>query len=119
MVVPSLWHDTFPGVVFEALAFGKPVVGARRGGIPEMIHAGENGLLFEPDRPEELVAALRRLAGDTALRARMGQAARASARPFLDWDGWMAQYHAIYERLAHGPLRKAVSQPPFKSDIQA
>lgn len=112
VVVPSLWHDTFPGVVFEALAFGKPVIGARRGGIPEMIRGGENGLLFEPDRPGELVAALRCLAGDATLRARMGQAARDSARPFLDRDGWIAQYQTLYQSIVHGSLRTAVSSSP-------
>lgn len=108
VVVPSLWHEPLGMVVAEALAFGKPVIGSRRGGIPEMIRAGENGFLFEPDRPEELVAALRQLAGDATLRARMGEAARASARPFMDRDRWIAQYQALYQRLAHGSLRTAV-----------
>jgi glycosyltransferase involved in cell wall biosynthesis len=104
-------------VVFEALAFGKPVIGARRGGIPEMIHAGENGLLFEPEHPEELVAALRQLAGDAALRTRMGQAARASAAPFLDRDGWIDCYATLYADLARRPApagRTAASLPPRK-----
>ena len=105
MVVPSVWNEPLGMVVAEALAFGKPVIGSRRGGIPEMIRAGENGLLFEPDRPGELVAALRQLAGDATLRARMGEAARASARPFLDRDGWIAQYQVLYEQIAQRPLQ--------------
>lgn len=105
MVVPSVWNEPLGMVVAEALAFGKPVIGSRRGGIPEMIRAGENGLLFEPDRPGELVAALRQLAGDATLRARMGEGARASARPFLDRDGWIAQYQVLYEQIAQRPLQ--------------
>lgn len=108
MVVPSIWNDTFPGVVFEALAFGKPVIGSRRGGIPEMIREGENGLLFEPDTPGDLIAALRQLAADADLRHRMGEAARRSAQPFLDRDRWIAQYQALYQSIAHGSLRTAV-----------
>jgi len=108
MVVPSIWNDTFPGVVFEALAFGKPVIGSRRGGIPEMIREGENGLLFEPDTPGDLIAALRHLAADADLRHRMGEAARRSAQPFLDRDRWIAQYQALYQSIAHGSLRTAV-----------
>lgn len=109
VVVPSLWHEPFGMVVAEALAFGKPVIGSRRGGIPEMIRAGENGFLFEPDRPEELVAALQQLASDATLRARLSEAARASARPFMDRDRWSAQYLALYQRIAH---RRAVSSSP-------
>lgn len=119
MVVPSVVQEALGMVVAEALAFGKPVIGSRRGGIPEMVREEDNGVLFEPDRPEELVAALRLLAGDAALRGRMGQLARASARPFLDRDGWIDQYLALYERIAHGSLRKAEPQPPCKSDLQA
>ena len=111
VVVPSLWQEPLGMVVAEALAFGKPVIGARRGGIPEMIRAGENGFLFEPEQPEELVAALRCLAGDATLRAHMGEAARASARPFLDRDGWIDEYQTLYGRIAHGPLRTGAPQP--------
>jgi glycosyltransferase involved in cell wall biosynthesis len=99
VVVPSLWNEPLGMVVAEGLAFGKPVIGSRRGGIPEMIRHGENGLLFEPDRPGELVEALRQLAGDAALRARMGRAARISAQPFLDREGWIEKYLKVYECL--------------------
>ena len=100
-------------VVFEALAFGKPVIGSRRGGIPEMIREGENGLLFEPDAPGELVAALRRLAADPALRLRMAEAARASAQPFLDRAGWVGRYLALYDEvIRRGADRRAVASDP-------
>ena len=111
VVVPSLWHEPLGMVVAEALAFGKPVIGSRRGGIPEMIRGGENGLLFEPDRPEELVAALRQLGSDPALRVRMSEAARAAARPFMDRDRWVNQYQTLYQRLADGSSRAAVPTP--------
>ena len=47
VIVPSEWYENAPISVLEALAFGKPVVGARIGGIPEMIDEGVNGYLFE------------------------------------------------------------------------
>lgn len=111
VVVPSLWHEPFGMVVAEALAFGKPVIGSRRGGIPEMIRTGENGLLIEPERPEELVAALRRLASDAALRNRMGQTAKASARAFLDREGWVNQYLELYAKIlgSHLPQTRVAS----------
>lgn len=101
VVVPSLWQEPLGMVVVEAFAFGKPVIGSRRGGIPEMIRDGENGLLFEPDRPNELLAALQRLAGDRDLRSRMGDAARIAALPFLDHQGWISRHLNVYTAVAH------------------
>ena len=46
-VAPSVWPDPLPGVVREAMSKGKPVVGTRIGGIPDMIEDGETGLLVE------------------------------------------------------------------------
>ena len=115
MVVPSMWHEPLGMVVAEALAFGKPVIGSRRGGIPEMIREGENGLLFEPDTPGDLIAALRQLAADADVRHRMGEAAKRSARPFLDVDGWVDQYLTLYEQITHAPLRTATPQPAASS----
>lgn len=108
VVVPSVWNDNLPGVVYEGFAFGKPVVGSRRGGIPEMIHDGDNGVLFEPDRPQELCAAVRRLAADPTLRNRMAHAARTSARPFLDMARFVSAYENVYQA-AILQARRAVS----------
>lgn len=99
IVVPSLWHEPLGMVVAEALAFGIPVIGSRRGGIPEMIRDGVNGLLFEPDRPEELTQALRALSGDEGVRECMRLAARESARSFIDLVGWVDGYVALYHEI--------------------
>lgn len=96
VVVPSVCNDNLPGVVTEAFAFSKPVIGSRRGGIPEMIHDGENGLLFEPGRPRELATAMCRLADDAVLRQSMARAARKSARPFLDLGRFTTAYEEVY-----------------------
>ena len=96
VVVPSLWHDNLPSVVFEAFAFGKPVIGSRRGGIPEMIRDGNNGLLFEPNNEGELIKAMQKLLDDPSLRKQMGLAAKESAKPFLDVDAWTKRYIELY-----------------------
>jgi glycosyltransferase involved in cell wall biosynthesis len=49
-VVPSIWEDPFPGVVFESLGFGVPVIGNALGGIPEMVQDGINGVLLPPEQ---------------------------------------------------------------------
>ena len=68
-----------PRVVLEALCRGRAVVGARAGGIPDVVHDDETGLLVDPDRPEDIADALVRILSDHALAGRLGDGARARA----------------------------------------
>jgi glycosyltransferase involved in cell wall biosynthesis len=67
-----------PRVVLEALCRGRAVVGARAGGIPDVVWDGETGLLVDPDRPGEIADALVQILSDRALAERLG--AEGSAR---------------------------------------
>ena len=53
-MVPPIWYDNAPQVVFEALATKTPVIGSNIGGIPDFIKDGKNGFLFEAGNVEEL-----------------------------------------------------------------
>lgn len=80
VVVPSEWEENNPLTVIEAYAIGKPVVGARIGGIPELI-SPSTGWLFEPGNVEDLSDAI-----GNALAVSDGEYARmsASARRFAE-----------------------------------
>ena len=54
--VPSIWYDNSPIVLYESLLMGTPGLGARIGGIPELIEEGERGYLFTPGDADELAA---------------------------------------------------------------
>jgi len=58
LVVPSLWLENSPLVIHEAFMAGVPVVGARLGGIADLVDDGRTGLLYDPASPIELRAAL-------------------------------------------------------------
>ena len=49
-VLPSVWEN-LPHAAVEALAVGTPVVSTAVGGVPEVVHDGENGLLVAPNDP--------------------------------------------------------------------
>jgi glycosyltransferase involved in cell wall biosynthesis len=72
--------EAFGLVTVEALKSGRPVIGTRSGGTPEIVSDGVNGLLYEPGNAEQLAAALRRLATEPGLLARMSDNAQASTR---------------------------------------
>lgn len=71
-------REGIPVVLMEAMASGVPVVASRLSGIPELVEDEVCGLLTPPGDVEALATALRRLAGDPALRQRLGDAGRAA-----------------------------------------
>jgi glycosyltransferase involved in cell wall biosynthesis len=83
--------ETLGFVAMEAMASGVPAVGARAGGIPDVIHDEENGLLFQPGNLDDLSEKLSRLLTDTELRGRLAREARRSM------EGW--SWRAATERL--------------------
>jgi glycosyltransferase involved in cell wall biosynthesis len=54
IIVPSEWYENNPMTIIEAFAFGKPVIGSRTGGIPELIIENETGFSFEMGNAEDL-----------------------------------------------------------------
>ncbi len=103
VVVPSLLNDNLPGVVIESLAFGKPVIGSRRGGIPEMIVDGYNGLLFEPENLSDFAACLSKIYSDGDLYQYLEDNAKASSKQFLDVSRWIMKYEAVYSEVQRAP----------------
>jgi len=97
LVVPSLWDDPLPRVIYEAYAHGIPVVGARRGGIAEAIDDGVTGLLFEPSEPQALEGALVRLMSDRERIATMSAAALYKSRSFST-AAVVPRYVDVYRR---------------------
>ncbi len=78
----------------EAMASGTPVVAVREAGPVETVVDGETGFLCERD-PAELGEALARILGDTALRDRMGAAAREHVVANFTWDRSVAQLASL------------------------
>jgi len=75
-VVPSEWYENLPYAVLETFALGRPVVGARIGGIPELVEEGANGSLHVSGDARSLADALLRMTRPGADLVAMGAAAR-------------------------------------------
>lgn len=74
-VFPSIWEN-FPNVCLEAMAAGRAIVASSEGGMEEMLNHGACGRLVKPRRPQVLANAVIELLNDSALREKMGLAAR-------------------------------------------
>ncbi|WP_216919427.1 glycosyltransferase family 1 protein [Synechococcus sp. CCAP 1479/9] len=90
--------ETLGLVLLEAMAAGCPVVGANRGGIPDIVSDGVNGCLYDPDQPASLTTAVQRLLGDPAARRQLRLAAREEAERW-GWAGATAQLQGYYRQV--------------------
>jgi glycosyltransferase involved in cell wall biosynthesis len=99
LIVPSLWNDTLPTVVFESLVNGIPVIGSSRGGIPEMISEGNNGFLFNPDSPDELKDIILAIEKNPSIIDDMRDFSLRSAERFMDVESWIEKYLNIFSDL--------------------
>src|SRR5579859_4232843 len=80
VIVPSRWNEPFGLTALEALACGAPLIVAPRGGLPEV--AGDAAVYANPDKPEEIAAAITALVMDPARRQALSAAGRERARRF-------------------------------------
>lgn len=75
-VVPSTWYENCPMTILESFAACKPVIGARIGGIPELIDEGVDGFTFMSGNSEELAMRMKDLWQNKLLRTEMGRKGR-------------------------------------------
>ena len=76
VVFPSECYENAPMSILEGFAYGKPVIGADIGGVPEMITDGETGFLFPPGDAAALRERVCYLSERPSLIAAMGRKAR-------------------------------------------
>lgn len=97
VVHPTLF-DALPTALIEALAAGRPSVASKVGGVPEIVTGG-CGILVEPDRPEQLAAALTALAEDGDRRRGLGQRARERYEAEFSAAQWAARLRSLYDEV--------------------
>ena len=83
----------------EAAACGLPAIGARTGGIVDVIEEGASGLLVPPRDAAALASALRALVADPERRREMGRRAREVARDRFDLEDSVSRYVALFREL--------------------
>lgn len=93
IIVPSVWYENSPLVIYEAMALGKPIIGSRIGGIPELVKENVTGLLFEAGNSYELASKIDYITQNKDMVKQMGNAARTESLKF----GFDTHYEEIME----------------------
>jgi glycosyltransferase involved in cell wall biosynthesis len=93
----SRWEELFGWMIAEAMAYGKPIVATKVGGIPELIDDGMSGFLVERGDARAAADKLDQLACDPNLRNRMGAAGRNIVAEKFDLKHNVAQLMTLYK----------------------
>ena len=99
VIVPSRWFEPAPLVAIQAAHMGRPVVGARTGGIPELVADGATGVVVDKDDSEAIARAVIYLVQNPDEARAMGERARIRARDVFGWQRCIDAYEALYEEL--------------------
>jgi glycosyltransferase involved in cell wall biosynthesis len=107
VVHASTEPEPFGLVIAEGMACGKAVVISRAGGAAELVTDGVDAIATRPGDADALAAALGRCAGDPALRARLGAAARSTAVRRFDPAAFVRGFLDLYAALAREAVTPA------------
>lgn len=80
-ILPSN-REGIGSILFDAMDQGLPVVASRVGGVPDIVHDRENGILIDAASPDQLRAAILRLRDSIELRHALGARGREVARRY-------------------------------------
>ena len=115
LVLASGQPEPFGGVVVEAMALGKPVVGTRLGGTLEQIEHGETGLLIAANDPQAMADAIGQLLEDKGLRQRLGENGRERYLRDFEFQPFFQKMKSLYAGLAgqRKPTRAGSAWPTW------
>lgn len=99
MIVPSVWWDPYPTVVYEAYDRACPVLAARSGGLPESVTHDRTGLLHQPGDAEALAEHVMRIHHSPERAAEMGHAGRGWLLANSGVAFWWDQFSVIASQL--------------------
>ncbi|HMS15557.1 MAG TPA: glycosyltransferase, partial [Planctomycetota bacterium] len=97
--------ESFGLAALEAMACGIPVVGARAGGLPEVVEDGVSGILEPLGATERMGERLVQVLGNRNAARAMGEAARERAVSCFAADQIVPKYEELYARALSGGTR--------------
>jgi len=99
LVHTSTRPEPFGRVIIEAMSMQIPVIATNIGGPIEIISDGRDGILIEPNQPEQLAKTILMLLDDPERRQKIGKAARKTIEEFYDSKIVAEQVEMIYKKM--------------------
>jgi glycosyltransferase involved in cell wall biosynthesis len=106
LIMPSIWYESGPLVVIEALSLGLPVIAADLGNVAQLIRTTGAGLLYEPGNPAALAARLTEYASKPEAAVAMRKYARSAYESAHTPEKNYGRLMEIYEGVIRGDLFK-------------
>lgn len=107
IILPSKCLENNPMSIMEGFALGKPAIGSRIGGIPELIRDNVTGLTFEPGNPEDLRMKIEYLASNPDKIIEMGKNARLLVEQELNAERHYEKLIEIYNQAINSKAQTA------------
>lgn len=106
-ILPSR-KEGIGSILLDAMQHSLPVIASRVGGVPEVVKHRDNGLLIDPERPDQLAEAIVEMYRQPALRHEYGRRGESIASRYT--AGVMCgKYMALYEKVL-GPIAAAAAR---------
>lgn len=99
IVLPSIWYENCPYSILETMEIGKPIIGSKIGGIPELIEDEENGFLYEYNNIDELATKMRLLLENDNLAQSQGKKSRKLYEEKYSEEIYYNKIYKIYKSL--------------------
>lgn len=100
--------EPFGRIVIEAMALEKPVIVTNMGGPSEIITDGQDGILIEPNNPDQLAREVLKLLDDQDLREKIGKAARSKVEKMYDNMKTVKEVEQIYYKVLKDHAKKGI-----------
>ena len=97
LILPSN-KEGIGGILLDAMDQGLAIIASKVGGVPEIVHDGENGILIEPARPDQLKAGILKLKDSPQLRQRYGDRGRQISSEYTA-AAMSRKYEALYQSI--------------------
>lgn len=98
VIIPSIWPENFPTVCLEAMSIGRPVIGTKVGGIPEIIDDKVNGYLVKPKDSGQIAEKVIKLLLDKNLLKFMSKNSRIKSEKY-NVNNYVTEIEEVYQNI--------------------
>ena len=99
VVVPSIWYENCPYSILETMEIGKPIIGSKIGGIPELIEDGKNGFLYKYNDIKQLEEKMKLLFNNQKIVDEQSKTSKILFEEKYNKDIYYNEISKIYKRL--------------------